>query len=689
MKKYFLLPLLVICPLVSAQSVEQIEEIIVTASPLGLTQEHLAGSINLIDQGELQRSAASNLGEALNGQLGVSSSSFGPGVGSPIIRGQSGKRVQVLNDGARVADVSDTSADHAIASEISQVRQVEVIRGPATLRYGSGAIGGVVNLVERIPGDTVEQGASGSVAAIYNNNSDAQTLDANTRYGVGQFEFSAAVTDRQSGNISIPGFADLEADDADETTDGYIENTDAESRAYGAGLRWQSDALEWGVELKQLDNQYGVPPGAHGHAHGNEHVVDTAAAEEFVRIDMDQKDVQSYLRFDNPTGFLDSLEIEFSTSEYQHTEIEIEDGVGTPGTYFSKDYTELSVEAVHPLGNWQSYSGVSLTADDFVAIGAEAFVPPSETSAIGAYWVQHRDFAKAIFEIGGRFDNQKIKSSGISSIEDSSLNLSTSLLYPLGEETQVGFILSRSERAPSAEELLSDGEHIATNAYEIGDPSLDSEVANNLELTYRYEGDFSAQASVFYNDFESYLFEYDTELLFNHDLADLGATGLAACSSEADFDDPLEAELATECFQYRQEGAQFFGVEAELVFAIGDRTQLRIWADQVRAMLDRSGDVPRMPPTRVGATWIYENENWYSSLALLQAADQVRPGENQEATDGYTKVDAYLGYRLDNWDIYARGNNLLNEGIRNSSSFLREIAPEAGRSAILGVRYHF
>lgn len=703
MKKLFLLPLVATLSLGAIQQahsqqseVDQIDEIVVTASPLGLTQEHLAGSINLIDQNELQRSAASNLGEALSGQLGVTSSSFGPGVGVPIIRGQSGKRVQVLNDGARVTDVSDTSADHAIASEISQVRQVEIIRGPATLRYGPGAIGGVVNLVERIPGDEVEQGASGSVAAIYNDNSAAETLDANMRYGVGKFEFSGAVTDRESGNVSIPGLADHEADDADETTDGFIENTDAESRAYGAGVRWVSDAIEWGVELKQLDNQYGVPPGAHGH-HDEEHEDEDHAeeegheeeAEEFVRIDLEQSDFQSYLRLNNPTTFLDSLEFELSSSEYEHTELEIEDGVVGLGTFFGKESIELSVEAVHPLGDWESYSGVTFTKDDFVAVGAEAFVPASETSNVGVYWVQHRDFDDLIFEAGVRLDSQTIKSDGFDSIDDNSFNLSASLLYPVDDQTQIGFIVSRAERAPSAEELLAEGEHIATGIYEIGDLGLDNEVSNNLELTYRYNGAFSAQASIFYNDFDAYLYEHDTELLFNHDLEEGGATGLAACSEASAFDDPEELEEAIECFEYRQDGAQFFGMEAEIVVPLNDQMRLRIWADQIKAELDETGDVPRMPPSRVGATWTYENDNWYSSLALMSAAAQNNPGENQEATEGYTKLDAYLGYRLDNWNIHARINNLMDEEIRNSTSFLREIAPEAGRSVIVGLQYNF
>jgi iron complex outermembrane recepter protein len=699
MNKNFLLLFVAASPFVGAQHLEQesieeiaIDEVVVTASPLGLTQEHIAGSINLIDQGELERSAAANLGDALNGQLGVASSSFGPGVGAPVIRGQSGKRVQVLNDGIRVADVSDTSADHAIAAEIGQVRQVEVIRGPATLRYGPGAIGGVVNLVERVPGDNIQQGLSGSVAALYSDNSSAETLDSNIRYGIGQYELSASITDRNSGNVSIPGFADLEADDADETTDGYIANTDADSRAYGAGLRWQSDMLEWGIELKQLDNQYGVPPGAHGHAHGVDHVDDPLAGdepEEFVRIDLEQRDFQSYLKLSSPFEFIDSLEFELASSEYEHTEIEIEEGISSPGTFFSKESTEFSIEAVHPFGNWLSYSGLSLTKDDFIAVGVEAFVPPSETSSAGIYWVQHRDFSNLSFDLGARLDKQKIESAGISSLEDNSLNLSGSLLYSLDDQTQIGFILSRSERAPSAEELLSDGEHIATNTYEIGDINLDNEVSNNIELTYRHESVFSMQASIFYNDFESYLYEQDTELLFNHDLADLGASGLAACTDASGFDDVDEADAAVECFQYRQEGATVFGMEAEASMPLSEQISVRIWADQVYAELDNSGDVPRMPPTRVGLTLFYETENWYSSLALLQAADQDRPGENQETTEGYTKLDAYLGYRLENWDLYGRINNLTNADIRNSTSFLREIAPEAGRSVILGLRYHF
>ncbi len=672
---------------------EQIEELIVTASPIVRTQDQFAGSLNLISESELQRAAAANLGEALSGELGVSNSTFGPGVGVPVIRGQSGKRVEVLNDGVRVTDVSDTSADHAIAAEIGHIRQVEVIRGPATLRYGPGAIGGVVNLVERVPGDVIEQGLSGSLTGIYNDNSSAGTLGMDMAYGMDDIEFDFSLINRDSDDISIPGLANHEADDPDETTDGYIANTDAESTSYALGAHGLSENLEWSVEYKNLDTQYGIPPGAHEHDHHDEE--EEAEEEEehheetFVRVDMQQEDIQTHFRFINPFDGIDSIDLDLAHTEYEHTELEIDEGVVEPGTYFALDATDLSVEALFSLGEWQSYSGIAISREDFVADGEEAFVPPSETSNLGIYWVQYREFSNYSLEIGGRYDTQEVDANENGSVDDSSVNLSASLLFPVGDESSIGLIISRAERAPSAEELFADGEHIATSTYEIGDISLDTETSNNLELTYRFDGAFSAQTSIFYNDFGSYLYEYDTELLFNHDLADAGATGLAACSTEAGFDDPEEAEDTVECFQYRQEGATFYGVETEATFALNDQFGLRIWADSVRAKLDDSGDVPRMPPARIGATLVYENENWYSSLAWMQAADQDRPGENQEATEGYTKVDAYLGYQLDNWNIYARVNNLLDEEIRNSTSFLREIAPEPGRSAILGVTYHF
>lgn len=690
MKKLFLLLFVAASPLSWAQS---IDEIVVTASPLAQTQEELATSINLIDQDELARTAASNLGEALAGQLGVNNSSFGPGVGNPVIRGQSGKRVEILNDGMRVTDVSDTSADHAIAAEIGHIHQIEVIRGPATLRYGPGAIGGVINLVERIPGEELEQGLSGNLSANYNDNSSASTFAGDLSYGFDGFGIDASLVERDSGDVSIPGLADHEADDPDETTDGYIANTDSESSSFALGAHGISNDVEWGLEYKSLDFQYGVPPGAHGHheeeGHEEEGHEEEEEAEEFVRIDMQQQDFQSHLRFIGPFSGVDSIELDLSRTEYEHTEIEIEEGVAELGTFFSSDSTELSAEAVFSIGAWSSYAGLSLSQKEFLAVGAEAFVPASETSNTGFYWVGRQDFENLTVELGARLDNQSIDTAGVSSIDDSVVNLSASLLYPVFEQTQIGFIVTRAERAPSAEELLADGEHIATNTYEIGDLNLDNETSTNLELTYRYQGDFSMQAGIFYNDFDTYLYEHDTELLFNHDLEEAGATGLAACSEASAFDDEEELEEAVECFQYRQDSAKFFGLEAEAIIPLSQELSLRIWADQVRAELSTAGDVPRMPPTRVGTTLVYETGNWYSSLAFLQAADQDRPGENQEATEGYTKLDAYIGYRLENLNLFARLNNLTDEEIRNSTSFLREIAPEAGRSVILGVSYNF
>lgn len=701
MKKLYLWLLVAASPFSWAQS---IDETVVTASPIAQTQEELATSINLIDQGELARRVASNLGEALDGQLGVSNSTFGPGVGNPVIRGQSGKRIEILNDGMRVTDVSDTSADHAVAAEIGHIHQVEVIRGPATLRYGPGAIGGVVNLVERIPGEELQQGLSGNLSAIYNDNSSAGTFAGDVSYGFDGFGIDASIIERDSDDVSIPGLADHEADDPDETTDGYIANSDSESSSFALGAHGNSNNIEWGIEYKSLDYQYGLPPGGHGHHHEEEghdededehhdedddHGDEHGEEEVFVRLDMEQQDFQSHLRFIDPFSGIDSIEIDLSRTEYEHTEIEIEEGEAEIGTFFSSDSTELSAEAVFSLGAWSSYAGLSLSQEDFLAEGEEAFVPASETSNTGLYWVGRQDLENLTFELGARLDNQSIDTAGISSIDDSAVNLSASVLYPVDDQAQIGFIVTRAERAPSAEELLAEGEHIATNTYEIGDLDLDTEVSTNLELTFRYQGIFDTQTSIFYSDFDTYLYLHDTELLFNHDLEEGGAVGLAACSDAAGFDDPEELEEAVECFQYRQDGANFFGVETEITVPLNEELSVRIWADSVRAELDNSGDVPRMPPTRVGGTLVYETGNWYSSLAFTKAGDQDRPGENQEVTEGYFKLDAYFGYSLENLDLFARLNNVTDEEIRNSTSYLREIAPEPGRSVMFGLRYNF
>jgi iron complex outermembrane receptor protein len=682
-----------------------IEEVIITASPHGKTEAEVIGSINILDGDALQREAAATLGETLQNQIGVNSSSFGAGVGSPVIRGQSGKRVEILQNNSIIADVSDTSADHAIATESMLADRIEILRGPATLRYGSGATGGVVNVINNRIHSEQFSGVAGGIEARHNDNNDESALVGRIDAGTGNLILHLDAVTRESNNVEIPGYANLEADDPDETTDGYIANSDREADSQNLGLSWVSENFIGGFSIGNLDNNYGVPPGAHTHHeedHDHEEEDHEEEEEEFVRIDLEQTNYQAKLKWLNLGEQWDFVSLDISSTDYQHQELETVGTTTEIGTLFETDSLDARLEITHgaqasSTNAWQGAIGLQYGDREFNAIGEEAFVAPSTTDTLGLFVLEETslDFGHepSTLELGMRVDQQSVETAGIESIEHNSINASASLLVPVSVASNFSFILSSTERAPVAEELLSDGEHVATGTYEIGDADLDTEQAINVELSWAYqspnENGLDFRASVYHNNYSNYIYQRDTELLFNHDLEESGAAGLAACSTEAGFDDSEEAEEAVECFTWEQDGAKFTGIEAELNWSPTNQHSLRFWGDLVRAKLDNGNDLPLIPAARIGTSWGFSTGNWDTELSIVHAFEQDHPGENQEVTDAYTRVNAVVGYGVEQWSVFLRGTNLTDEDIRNSASITREQAPEPGRALTLGARYSF
>lgn len=675
-----------------------IEEVIITASPHGKRQDQVAGAVGILDEQNLQREVASTLGETLRNQPGINSGSFGPGVGVPVIRGLSGKRVEILSNGTGVADVSDTSPDHAIGTEPLLADRIEILRGPATLRYGPGAIGGVVNVIDNSIHTEQVDGIHGAAEARHNTNNDENVLVGRLDGGNGPFNIHLSGVLRDSNNVDIPGYA---RSDRDDSTRGYIDNTDAEADTWTFGTSWVTDKVVAGASINRLNSNYGIPPGGHGHAHGHDDHEDEDHHDEehhdeeqiLTRIDLEQTTYQGKVILRNLEGFIERVQLDLNRTDYKHRELEIEDGTSATGTLFDLKSTEARTEISHtPLAGWTGTLGLQLNRRDFDATGLEAFVPPSDTRALGIYLIEDLAIGAGNLELGLRHDQQSIESSGIRDIDHNSFNASASLVYPLGENQRLGLILSRTERAPVAEELLSNGEHVATRSYEIGNPDLDTESAWNIELSWAWQGErLETELNLYHRRFSDFIHAMDEGTRFSHDLEEEGFAGASACSGDlADFDNSAdEFDDSLSCLNYTQQDARFSGLEAEVKLPLTDSQSLRLWGDYVRARFDRGGDIPRIPPARLGLSWDFASGPWSAQLSTTHALDQDKPGDNQDSTDGYTRLDAYLRYGMNNWALFVKGLNLTDEEIRNASSFLRDIAPEPGRSLVLGANYTF
>lgn len=684
--------LLLACPAAMAAEPHPLEnpleEVVVSASPHRKTPRQLAEAVDLLSGKELQRELAPTLGNTLQNLPGVHSSSFGPEVGRPIIRGQSGKRVEILQNSAAVADISDLSFDHAVTVDTLLADRIEIIRGPSALRYGTGAIGGIVNVIDsRIHTETFE-GYDGTLALRYNTNNNERTAAARLDAGWEHFILHLDATGRDSNNVNIPGHSALDSDQED-STHGYIRNSSSDAHSWNIGLSQVSDSWVAGLTLGKWNKNYGVPPGGHGHGHD----ADQSGDETLTRIDIKQERRTFKLLFTELARALEQLDLELVHTDYAHRELGLTDGTSTVGTRFDLRSLEFKSELTYQgswLGGGPGAIGVQYSNRDFLAVGEEAFVPASDADRGGLYAMEERELGSANVKLGVRWDYQQITSPEISKLWDSAFNFSAGLVIPLAERHRAGLLISRSERLPVAEELLSDGEHAATATYDIGDAGLDTESAYNIELKWTYEGAVDAEINLYHSRFHDYIYQQDTELRFSHDLEEAGRTGLGACSDELQhFDnDDEEFEEAPECFIYRQRDAKFSGVEFETAYSVNANHRLRFWGDYVRARFAGS-NVPRTPPGRLGLGWLFTYGTWEAELRLLRVFAQNSPGENEQRSAGYTRIDAGVNWHHGDWHLFLYGRNLGDREIRNATSFLRTVAPEPGREFIAGATLQF
>mgnify|MGYP001288717805 CR=1 FL=1 len=655
-----------------------LEEVIVSASPVHAQHSDNARPIAVLKGDELRNKASATLAQTLSGQVGVASASFGPGVGNPVIRGQSSNRVKVMQDNLDTLDASNTSADHANTTEPLLADQIEILRGPSTLRFGSGAIGGVVNVIDgRIPTQMPKESISGAIESRYTSSNHESASVFRLDGGLGQFAWHADGLYRDSSDVDIPGLSNPE--DPEDSSDGYIANSESRANAYSVGGSWIGERGYIGLSFNQQENLYGIPAGAHVHHEeedDDDHHDDDddhdehEDEEEVIRVDMEQTRYDLKAQLLEPFSGFEKLTLRIGHNDYEHRELE----GAEVGTVFESQATEGRVEMVHnPVGGWQGAIGVQLLDRDYGAEGEEAFIPnDSEIRSSGLFWIEEKHWQHQWIEFGLRYEHQSIDPDSASSIDHDATSISAGYHWSLEDVHQFSISASRSERAPSLEELFSDGAHIANQSYDLGDQDLDIETSQNIDLGYQWQPAETGlvrdlKINVFYNQIDDFIFQRNT--------------------GEEDH----ESELII--FAYEQEDVVFEGVEAELNLAFNDQFGLRLFGDAVRAEFDQGGDVPRISPDRLGAEFTIEQSLWFGSLQVIEVSEQDRAGDGEESTDGYTRLDAQINVPLQIGDnsglLFLRADNLLDEEIRHSTSFLREVAPEAGRSFTAGVRLSF
>ncbi|MFZ5655950.1 MAG: TonB-dependent receptor [Pseudomonadota bacterium] len=636
---------------------------------------------------------------------GVQTSYFGPGVGRPIVRGFEGARVQVLNDGLAAGDGSTVSVDHAVSIEPFLADQIEVLKGPATLLYGSGAIGGAVNVVDgRVPMRTTEAPFQGRAELRAGTVNDERTgmvrLDGTAASG--NLVFHADALHRETGDYEIPGFAESRAlreeheEEGEEEAPvfGVLPGSAIRTDSAALGLSWIGSRGFLGAAQSLYNTRYGIP----GEAHGPEEAEGDAEAgheEEGVRIVLDQRRTEVRGGLDR-VGIFDTARLKLARTDYTHTEFEGEE----VGTVFDNETTEARLELAHrAFGGWQGALGAQWSRRDFAAIGDEAFVPSSHSRDAGLFWIGRRDFGDVAAELGLRHDRNAIDVDQATAIgpgrEFDTTSVSAALRWDLTPDLHVSFGLDRAQRSPTAEELYSSGLHVATRSFEIGSPTLDVETANRAEVgVHWHAGPVKLGASAYLVRFDDFIYLAGTD---------------------------IEEEAPVRV--WTQADARFTGAEAELDWTFldtgEDRFGLRLFGDVVRARLDGNGtrtiavsvphedevhdyvtevalggNLPRIAPARVGGEVRWERGPLRASLGAIRYARQDRVAEREEPTPGYTLVDAHVTWHLDTgggnaWELFVDATNLLDEEARVHTSFLKDYAPLPGRGVSFGVRAFF
>jgi len=683
----------------------------VTASPLQGDAESLARPVDVLAGERLDEQKAGTLGDTVAKLPGVQSTFFGPGVGRPIIRGQEGPRVAVLSNGMGNMDASTVSADHATSIEPFLADQIEVLKGPATLLFGSGAIGGAVNVVDgRIARDLPDRPLSGRAEVRGNSVNDERSGMFRLDGVNGNWVLHVDGLVRNGDDYRIPGYAvidgledhsghDHEEGDTDEPRRGTLDNSSIRTRAGGVGATWLGEGGYFGASASTYRTNYGIPNGAHVHAdddhdHDHDHGDEEEEGDEHdVRIDMVQNRFEAKGGIYNPVSFLKNINLRTAYTDYEHVELE----AGTPSTRFTNRGVEARLEAVQQqIGGWDGAFGLQFGNSDFGAKGEEAFVPDTGTRNVGLFVLQEKQFGPFKLELGGRHDQVKLDPTGDYRARTfDATNLSAAGIWKLNDAVDLRFGVDGSERAPTNEELYAAGAHIATRSLEIGNANLKTERGQRVELgihTHSDRLDFSA--SIYQTKFKDFIY-----------LADTGVV------------ESLPVRLWT------QQDATFKGAEAEALVHLFEGNSgdwdLRVFGDYVKAELDGSGSrsvdiavphgdhdhnytvdlansgyLPRISPARVGADLRWSRDGWRASVGAVRYSSQKDTAQNEAESAGYTLVDAHFAYRWDrsdsnSYEVFLDGNNLTNREARAHTSLLRDYSPLPGRGVAFGIRAYF
>jgi len=655
-----------------AQEEEHAPLITVTATPFTPSLLEYGEPASVMNEDDIEHRMSSTLGETLQLEAGVRSSFFGQGASRPIIRGFSGDRVRILKNGVSTGDVSDISEDHVVAADPMQAQQIEILRGPETLLYGSSAIGGAVNVTDdSIPEISLGTPVQGKVLGQLGNSADDErTIGIKMRGESEKINWHLSGFNRTTADYTIPGFAESQAlrdregeeENREHEESGTVPNTDTKSwgATIGGSYVWDNGFL--GLSLSGFDSDYGIP----GHAHEEKD-------SDGVRIDAQQQRLDMRGRMDAVNNFVESLKFRMALSDYAHDEIE----AGNVATTYRRDSLEARLELLHsPVASLQGALGIQMVYDDFSALGEETFLNPVKTFSPALFFFESTSLSDSVeLRFGGRIESAHLDPVGYNSREFTPISVSAGPVWKISqnENYTLGLTMTYAERAPNALELFSEGQHLARQIYERGNIDLNKEASLGVDLVLQKNyGILTGSITPFYQSFSNYInLTKSTETI---------------------------EELPV--YTYGEVDAYFWGFEIQSAIHIDKLLQmsrhhlsLEYQSDYVKARNKSfSSYMPRTPPLRnvIRARYQYE-KTFEAILEGVFVEDQNDISAFELPTNGYQLLNAEIGFtapRLfgEKTRIFLKGSNLTNDEARTHSSFLKDLAPMRGRALLIGFR---
>jgi iron complex outermembrane recepter protein len=609
----------------------------VTVSPTGHDSFESYQPVAVLAGEERDQNLAGSLGDTLGAQVGVNVRAFGSGPARPVVRGLDGDRVLVLENGARTGDLSSQSGDHGVTLDPAQATRIEVVRGPATLLYGSNAIGGVVNLIsDEIPTRPVK-GVTGALTAQGGTVNDEAGIAGNASFGNGSWAFRANGTARRTSDYETPL--------------GKVDNSQTETQGGGGAIAYTKDQGYFGASYQYLCTEYGLP----------------VIGDEIVKLNprRHRLDVRGERR--GLSGPVEGIQFEGAFRNYRHEEIEVE--TGDVGTAFRNKFTEGQLKLNHQsIGRLKGTIGLWANHRDYSSEGAEALAPPTKQNGFAGFLYEELGFRHVSLQFGARYDRTSFDPDlSVPDREDvrardfDNVSGSVGVLGYLRDDLTLAVSFARAARNPSLEELYNFGPHPGNFAFEIGDPNLKTEVGYGLDASLRHRSArVAAELTYFRNRIDDFVFPFQTG----------------------------EIEDGLTVLQFIQADSLLQGFEAHLDLGLTKALWLELGGDGVRGKL-RSDDtpLPRIPPYRGWIGLRYQTGKWHLEGQLRTAARQDRVYGVETPTAGYAVANFHGSYTVTSGRtahiVTLRVDNAGDTTYRNHLSYIKDVIPELGRNVKL------